>query len=111
MGYFPNGSSGMDYEERYCRRCAHHSDDEYCPVMLLHSLWNYEQVDAANAIYEGRDPGDTASAAKHQALLALIPEGKGGVNDQCRMFAERVPAPTRQQLVMLEVRETLGVAA
>lgn len=36
MGYFPNGTSGMMYEEEYCDRCAHQRGG--CAVWLAHML-------------------------------------------------------------------------
>lgn len=75
MGYFSNGSEGLDYEARYCSRCVHESEDkETCPVLTLHMIWNYDAC------------GDSPEAkAKKKALDTLIPrEGIG--NGQCSMF-------------------------
>ena len=48
MGYFPNGSAGADYQERYCNRCVHDEPDidkPGCPVWGAHLLHNYHQFD------------------------------------------------------------------
>jgi len=71
MGYFPNGTAGMDYEERYCLRCVHQKlDDGGCAVWFAHMLKNYSECNDANSI-----------------LHILIPFGDDRLsNEQCRMF-------------------------
>jgi len=76
MGYFANGTEGMEYEDRYCCRCINYRSTEEinqrgCPVLDLHSLWNYEACS---------DP------IKKSALDSLIPRDERGFNKQCRMF-------------------------
>ena len=92
MGYFPNGSSGMDYEARYCSKCVHQAtEDRGCPVMDLHALYNYDQH---------KKPSTKA------ALEMLIPRD-GVDNGQCRMFWSRThgrggdgqPVPVPLQIV------------
>lgn len=68
MGYFPNGTAGMMYEEQWCARCLH---NETCVVWQLHMMHNY------------RDCNDEKSM-----LHALIPRGPDGENLRCRMFLE-----------------------
>jgi hypothetical protein len=71
MGYFPNGTSGAEYENRYCDHCKHQApDDGGCAVMLAHLVHNYDQFD--NEAVKG-------------ILDTLIPE-KDGVNMRCAMF-------------------------
>lgn len=71
MAYFSNGSEGEFYRERYCERCVH-GENEPCPIITLHLLWNYEQ----------HDNGD-----KKTALNILWPRGEGGIhNGDCAMF-------------------------
>jgi hypothetical protein len=73
MGYFANGSEGMDYEAQYCDRCLHQKpNDGGCAVWLAHLLRNYDE------------------RAKQDSILhLLIPRSKDGLrNAQCRMFAE-----------------------
>jgi len=38
MAYFSNGTEGDMYQERWCHRCAHWSDEAGCPVWFLHEL-------------------------------------------------------------------------
>lgn len=67
MAYFPSGTDGRDYEERYCNRCVH---EQGCAVWLAHMLHNY------------RDCNDEGSI-----LHMLIPRSEDGLgNEECRMF-------------------------
>ena len=81
MGYFPNGSAGMDYAAEYCARCVH---EKHCTVWLAHLLRNYEECNKKNSI-----------------LHILIPKTKDGLgNEACTMFyakelAEGEPACQR----------------
>lgn len=74
MGYFSNGSEGMDFEETWCRQCVHDSDKVPCPIMGLHRDWNYEQI------VDGKCQGDKA-----KALSAFIPR-HGAFNLSCVMW-------------------------
>lgn len=74
MGYFSNGTEGEAYEEQYCAKCANaNTDNGFCPIMNLHSSWNYEQHS---------DP------LKKAALEHFIPRSEKGWNEQCKMFRE-----------------------
>jgi hypothetical protein len=75
MAYFPNGTSGMLYEEQYCANCVHFRDG--CAVMDVHNFYNYDQF--------GED--DRSKAIK-TILDLLIPETADGT-DKCNMFAAR----------------------
>jgi hypothetical protein len=76
MGYFSNGTEGMDYHERYCSRCVHDANDD-CPVWNAHLLFSYQLCNAKD------DPG--------KAILdMLIPDATDHLgNAQCTMFVER----------------------
>jgi hypothetical protein len=76
MAYFPNGTSGMMYEEQFCWNCVHWSDEGGCPVMDAHNLYNYDQI------------GDDKAAKSLKTILdLLIPETKDGLGaEQCSMF-------------------------
>lgn len=69
MGYFPNGTAGDIYEEKYCSRCVHMNQETGCPVMIAHQLYNYEECNKPESI-----------------LHILIPRDKDGWNQQCAMF-------------------------
>lgn len=43
MGYFPNGTSCMCYEEQYCYKCVHSQAEGGCVVWLAHLLKNYDE--------------------------------------------------------------------
>jgi hypothetical protein len=82
MGYFPNGTSGLDYQERVCSRCVNWRDKgdgrgEGCPIIDLHYLWNYDAV------------GKDADKTKKTALDMFIARDEEGFNKQCEMFLER----------------------
>jgi hypothetical protein len=77
MGYFSNGCEGMDYEERYCRRCVHYGPEEGpgCPIWLAHLLYAYTNTGS------GSDAERT--------LDLLIPRTPDGLdNEQCALFVE-----------------------
>jgi hypothetical protein len=74
MGYFSNGSEGMDYEARYCSRCVHEGgpDGPGCAVWGAHLFANYAECNNKDSI-----------------LHQLIPRDARGENMQCAMFYER----------------------
>jgi len=73
MGYFPNGTSGMMYEEEFCSRCVHYGNEgTSCAVLDAHILFNYDECNKEDSI-----------------LHILIPRGKDGFNEECRMFLEK----------------------
>lgn len=66
MGYFSNGSEGLDYENEYCSRCIHSGD---CAVLDAHWLFNYDECNNKGSI-----------------LHILIPRDDKGYNEKCRMY-------------------------
>ena len=64
MAYFPNGTSGIVYEEMYCDHCHHqgNADDGGCAVMMLHLVHNYE--DEARKFLDALIPMDGIEAQK-----------------------------------------------
>ena len=71
MGYFSNGSEGMDYEAKWCARCVHEESETGCSVLLLHALHNYDECNN-----------------KDSFLHVLIPRD-GIWNKKCTMFYEK----------------------
>ena len=69
MGYFPNGTSGMMYEDEYCDKCVHMLLEFGCPCMDAHTLWNYDECNNGNSI-----------------LHKMIPRNKNGFNERCIFF-------------------------
>lgn len=71
MGYFSNGTEGMEYEAAYCDRCLHQQPDgPGCTVWLAHMLYNYDECNEEESI-----------------LHLLIPRTKDGLgNKECTMF-------------------------
>jgi len=80
MGYFANGSEGDRYEAQYCDHCIHQNGpdgESGCAVWNAHGLFNYVDCNKPDSI-----------------LHVLIPRGKGGRNEQCRMFMRQMPEVT-----------------
>jgi hypothetical protein len=75
MGYFPNGTAGMAYQERWCVHCKNYRDRNDgrgtgCPVWDIHLALGYH--DGAEVRY---------------ALDILIPRSKDGLsNKECEVF-------------------------
>lgn len=74
MGYFPNGTEGDLYAEKFCDHCIHQGppDGPGCAVMLAHMLHNYAECNNENSI-----------------LHLLIPIDEKGWNKQCLMFVAK----------------------
>ena len=72
MGYFPNGTSGGIYYEKYCSRCVHDNagEGEMCAIWSAHLLHNYEECNKPDSILH--------------MLIPLDEDGFG--NGQCRLF-------------------------
>lgn len=82
MAYFPNGTSGMIYEEQVCAKCAHYGEGDDvggCPVLLIHNLYNYDQC------------ADTEHGKAIECILdLLIPRTKNDLgNEKCSLFAHK----------------------
>lgn len=76
MGYFSNGSEGDMYEAQYCANCLHDENND-CPVLLAHLLFNYDQC---------------KNEAYAKVLNIFIPQTKDGCgNEKCTMFVPRPP--------------------
>ena len=72
MGYFPNGTAGIDYEERFCWNCIHYHEEFSCPCLDAHILWNYEECNKKNSI-----------------LHKMIPRDRDGHNKKCLFYYEK----------------------
>lgn len=80
MGYFSNGTEGELYQEHYCFRCIHWSEDEGCPIWDTHLLRNYDDCNKPDSI-----------------LHILIPRSKDHLsNERCTMF---IAAPAMRDLL------------
>lgn len=88
MAYFPNGSSGDVFMERWCMNCIHWKLDEMsvtegCPVWDLHMMGNYDQC-------KKTDVGNVWKTV----LECLIPTKKESCYpDKCRMFSPVTSTP------------------
>lgn len=71
MAYFCNGTEGMRYEADFCERCVHYDGEEGCPVMAIHMLYNYDQIDNKDL---------------KTILELLIPTDGDGFAGECKLF-------------------------
>jgi len=86
MAYFPNGTSGMIYEEEWCANCIHSGPGVSCNVMLIHNLFNYDQCE-----------DDERGKAVEAILDLLIPRTKDDLGaEQCSMFRAKVDAEAEE---------------
>ena len=80
MAYFANGEEGRRFEVAYCNRCVHGQNYD-CPVMCLHELWNYDQIE------NGKREGTKAD------ILNMFIADKGvGRMPVCQMFHAQTEA-------------------
>ena len=68
--YFPNGTSGLMFQEQHCFRCLHLKDLEdgrgpSCPIWDAHTLYNYEQLkdDRLRSIFDLLIPEESATCS------------------------------------------------
>lgn len=69
MGYFPNGTEGMLYEEQYCNRCVHSKSEQGCAVWLAHMLKNYAECNNEDSILHMLIPRDDETCGNKQCLM------------------------------------------
>ena len=84
MGYFSNGSEGLDFDERYCNHCVNmpEKDDAGCPALDAHLLYSYDLCN------KDKDPGKVI-------LDMLIERGPDGIGNRCVMFLDKRRTPLR----------------
>lgn len=75
MGYFPNGTSGEQYQRKYCDNCLHDEKGD-CRVWLAHLITEYSDKN-----------GETSEAGK--VLDLLIPNDNNIGCNQCTMFIDK----------------------
>ena len=71
MGYFTNGTAGMDYEATYCDKCVHQEGG--CAVWLAHGLFNYKECNNDTSILN---------------ILIPLDATDNITNERCAMFYE-----------------------
>jgi len=87
MGYFSNGSEGMSYESKYCDNCVHNHEEYGCPVLTMHTAYNYEEC-------------NNEESALHKWM---IPRNENGFNGQCYHFAQFDEKLEQRQLAAIEL--------
>jgi hypothetical protein len=77
MGYFSNGTEGLDFEETYCRHCVNmpEREDRGCPVWLTHLLYAYDLCN------EEKHPG--------KVMLDILIERDARGSQRCMMFIDK----------------------
>lgn len=95
MAYFPNGTSGMIYEERYCYRCKNRRDKgdgrgAGCAIWDAHLLYSYEECNNDGKTYtvDGVTKTNPPLSNAKAMLDMLIPEDDG-FPAECSMFLEK----------------------
>lgn len=96
MAYFPNGTSGMRYQEQFCENCWNYRDlndgrGHGCPIWDLHYQENYDQF--------GKND---ASKAVNRILDHFIPTKKDGFPDKCVMFLAKNEFDIKGQMKLFE---------
>ena len=82
MGYFSNGTEGMQYEDQYCSKCAHCGD---CAVWDLHMLHNYDEANKDDSF-----------------LHKLIPLDEKKIHNlKCKMFLNSTNQGTGEHICSL----------
>ncbi len=96
MAYFPNGTSGMVYQDEFCEKCWNYRDlgdgrGHGCPIWDFHMLWNYDQ-------------GDKTPEGKQykEALEHFIPTKKNSFPDKCKMFLPKNEIDIKGQMKLFE---------
>lgn len=74
MAYFSNRTEGMMYRERYCDNCKHWSEENGCPIWLLHAL-------------------HVGEPEWQPALDKMIPVRADGFGDECVTYWPTPKAP------------------
>ena len=88
MGYFANGTAGMDYQEKYCVKCVHwrsrgKATFESCPVWDLHQEYGYDRNASSNLNLAWNAVNNMSDIV----LDTLIPmNNMGDQNKQCEFF-------------------------
>ncbi len=87
MGYFSNGTEGMEYQGQYCDRCVHDAQND-CPIWNVHLMFNRSDAPETQSI-----------------LTLLIPRRENGLgNEECSMFkldAERAQGAKADEQYLL----------
>jgi len=58
MGYFSNGTEGMQYAAKWCNKCVHNHEEHGCPCMDAHALWNYDECNKKDSVLHKMIPRD-----------------------------------------------------
>ena len=72
VGFFPNGTSFIVYDDEWCAGCVHGGELDNCPVIAAHLI-----------------QGAPGNAVVQAILDTLIPRDADGRNCRCAMFVPR----------------------
>lgn len=70
MGYFSNGTEGMEYQAQWCERCVHDANRN-CPVWLAHLTHNYKECNKPESILHLLIPRSEDKCSNLQCLLFI----------------------------------------
>lgn len=97
MAYFPNGTSGMVYQEKYCFKCRNYRDKgdgrgEGCTIWDAHLLYSYEECNNNGKVHTMLDGEQITNPPLTNAkamLDMLIPEDEEKCFPaECSMFLQ-----------------------
>jgi hypothetical protein len=95
MAYFPNGTSGMMYQEKWCFRCKNYRDKgdgrgHGCVIWDAHLLWSYEECNNNGKTYtiDGATKTNPPLSNAKAMLDMLIPMDENHFPAECSMFVE-----------------------
>ena len=71
MGYFSNGTEGMDYQEQYCFKCRNWSDEKGCAVWNAHEFRNYKEANNPDSILHDLSPRSKDGLGNEKCLMYL----------------------------------------
>ena len=80
MGYFSNGTEGLDYQEHYCFRCLNYQDGG-CEIWDAHLLYNGEEEQGK--VLDMLIPIESIMKTYNGREIEL------SVNGECRLFRTR----------------------
>lgn len=112
MGYFSNGSEGLDFQGQFCFQCVNWRDlddgrGEGCPIWDLHLLWNYDQFEREKPVIWFERGGKNWSSKEQMQPITKEAERTGMILNglitrskdkpsECLMYQDKAqPTPER----------------
>lgn len=107
MAYFPNGTSGLVYQEKYCDNCWNLRDLNDgrgfgCPIWDWHTLKSYEQIESKSKTRVQ----NMLAGLYYESLEHFIPTKDDGFPAECIMFLPKNQVDVQGQMKMFEENKT-----